>query len=142
MLHRDIESLLPEMQPKVNEFLKLLEANNIKYRIMETYREQSTQNAYYAQGRKPLEEVNKLREIASLKPINEEDNKNIITKVTYSKHTDRKAIDIAPVDEAGNPNWNADEWIWNRMASLGEDVGLTAGYRWADFKDPPHFEIS
>lgn len=73
---RDIEKLEPEFKEQVKKLLQKLDEKEIQYFIVETKRSQETQQAYFAQGRKPLEEVNALRKNAGLWAITEKENKN------------------------------------------------------------------
>lgn len=52
----------------------------IEIMVTEIIRTNEVQNAYYAQGREPLKEVNRLRKIAGLYLISEKENKNTVTK--------------------------------------------------------------
>lgn len=147
-LHNDISLLTPTMQIKVAEFCRQLDVNwvngsLITYVVMETLRDQNVQDAYYAQGRQPLEQVNALRAIAGLIPIDEKQNGSIITHAKISNHTSGNAIDMPPTRIAGskNPWWNAPAEVWERMATVAEYVGLVAGYHWKGFVDSDHFEM-
>lgn len=64
-----------------------------------THRSSRVQDAYFAQGRKPLTAINALRKLAELPPIGEAEGKLIITKKKSgsSKHEllPAKAFDIA-----------------------------------------------
>jgi peptidoglycan LD-endopeptidase CwlK len=141
-LHNNIDLLTLPMQQKVNQFFNLLQINGIAYIVMETLRDQDVQDAYYAQGRLPLDQVNTLRTTAKLLPIDEKQNENIITHAKVSYHTSGKAIDMPPKNTATNgPWWNAPAEVWEKMADLAESIGLEAGYHWTDFKDPDHFQL-
>lgn len=64
--------------------------------LNETLRSLELQTAYYAQGRKPLDEVNRLRRLAGEYEIGAAENKNIITwaKAGQSPHFYRMALDV------------------------------------------------
>lgn len=138
-MSRRIDMLQPAMQVVVREFCRRLDEAGIRYTITETYRDQQTQDAYYAQGRAPLEHVNRLRKAAGLWPIDEEENSRCITWTRRSNHTSGRAIDIAPL--RGNGIWwtaPADEW--EKLGVIGEACGLVWGGRW-DVRDYPHYEL-
>jgi len=135
-LHRCIEELLPEVQEKVYEAIEELNEKSIAFVVLETYREQAVQDAYYAQGREPLEVVNDLRFKAGLRPLIDKENQQIITKARYSYHTKRRAIDIVPTLSSGAIPWNIKDAsiaaIWMSMA----DVMKSHGFEWGGDWDP------
>lgn len=142
---RDIESLTPSMQVKARALVASLKASGIAHAIIETRRTAAVQRAYYAQGRQPLEDVNRLRRDAGLYLLSEAENKRIITKTLNSRHLDGEAFDIVPLNAAGKPWWNAPSEIWKRIGELGESVGLEWGGRWGATDkalgwDCPHFQ--
>ena len=63
---RDIDRLKPELAKRTRDFLAELKKRGIAVIVLETDRTVDTQLAYYAQGRKPLEDVNALRKKAGL----------------------------------------------------------------------------
>lgn len=146
MIHKDIESLDEAAQPIFKAFLAKLDEYGIRYAVIETWRSQDVQVAYYAQGRKPLDIVNSLRKLAGLWLIGSVENKNIITQcdgiTTKSKHQFGKAMDIAPADAKGNPIWDATDGEWEEIGSIGEKMGLTWGAHFKGLKDNPHFEVA
>lgn len=141
MINRSLDALIPEMKEKAEKMLYRLNQKGLRVMISETRRTLDIQEAYMAQGRDTLENVNKLRVKAGLWKISEIENKNIITKTMKSKHLEGKAIDIAPLTPEGKAWWNAPPAIWEAMGLIGESVGLNWGGRWKGFKDSPHFEI-
>lgn len=120
-----------------------------------TARTVDEQIALYAQGRKIVTEVNKLRQIAGLAPIKESQN-NVVTWTLNSKH-------IVNLDD-GNPDNNKSRAFdialvinkkphWDMKADVNEDqisdymqagaIGEACGLRWGGrFPKPdyPHFE--
>lgn len=127
--------------------------------LVETFRTAATQTAYFAQGRKPLTEVNRLREAAGLWPISAAENKRRITfkGPGGSKHeaTDAhgrpasKAFDIG-FTRAGEMVWDAVNY--QRAARILREAypDLTWGADWdrdgktedERFVDQPHFEVA
>lgn len=64
--------------------------------------------------------------------------------VQRSKHLDGLAIDVCPYDTYAlhGPDklqWNAADPVWEKIAIIGERLGLRSGYRWA-VKDCGHLE--
>jgi peptidoglycan L-alanyl-D-glutamate endopeptidase CwlK len=139
-LHRDIESLAPEAQEKARAFLGELDAEKIRYCVIETVRTLLVQKAYYAQGRKPLEEINTLRRAAGLWEIGPEEGKRIITWTLDSRHLTGMALDLVPVDIDDSIMWNAPFETWEKIGSIGEKNGFEWGGRWKE-RDLPHFEV-
>lgn len=157
-IHREIGLLQPELKRRVEKTIIALENANLPVLISETLRDLNVQKAYYAQGRRPLLEVNQLRKEAGLYLINELENKNIVTNCDginhKSKHQTRDesgygyAIDLVPakVDERGNKSfwWNAPQEVWEKMGHIAEECGLDwcyggKGEHWG--WDSPHFEL-
>jgi peptidoglycan L-alanyl-D-glutamate endopeptidase CwlK len=82
---------------------KAFETDSLKVRVTSTYRSEYIQMALYAQGRHPLEIVNKRRGLVQLPPITAEQNRQ---PVTHRKHGTSlhnlypsKAIDIAIIKD-------------------------------------------
>lgn len=157
-IHREISLLEPELRNRVERALIEFERQNFQVLISETLRDTDVQKAYYAQGRAPLDEVNKLREKAGLYLLSPRENTQTVTNcdgVKYkSNHQARDesgygyAIDLVPakVDERGNKSfwWNAPQEVWEKMGAIGEECGLDwcyggKGESWG--WDTPHFEI-
>lgn len=138
-LQKSIELLDPEFKKLVIVFLKALDDANIPYIINETKREKAVQSAYHAQGREPLVTVNRLRKMAGLWEISEEENKKKITWTLESKHLVGKAIDIVPKKD-GKAWWTAPDEKWREIAEISTRCGLISGYYWRS-KDSPHHEM-
>ena len=142
---RDIDRLKPELAKRTKFFLAELKKRGIDVIVLETERTVDTQLAYYAQGRKPLEEVNDLRKQAGLYLLTEAENQRIVTKTTQSRHFGGNAVDIAPLKD-GRVWWNAPERVWQEIGAIGEECGLdwcAGGYGqvWGKGWDSPHFEL-
>ena len=115
--------------------------------IIETDRKQIVQDAYYAQGRQSVEEVNRLREKSGLYLIKEREN-TIITNAKVSNHTGGGAVDMCPEipGKHGYPWWNAPQDLWEKIGHLAEECGLDwcaggFGQTWGKGWDNPHFEL-
>jgi len=98
--------------------------------------------AYYAQGRKPLDEVNELRKKAGLYLLrSEKDNKDPIMQTLVSKHMAGLAMDVVPLDGGGKPTWDLGHYEkqFKTIRDCGRAAGLVCGadWKWADW---PHYE--
>lgn len=129
----------------------LAEENSLHFIVTQTLRSQEEQAAYYARGRLPLEEVNRLYKIAKLGQISEADNKKIVTKartVWDSFHAYGRAFDIAVINSLGKIDWDdAADWNsdgvsdWVQLGKLGESIGLEWGGNFSSMPDLPHFQL-
>lgn len=146
MIHKDIESLSPTVQPIFKEFVAKLNEAGIKYVILETLRDLDVQEAYYAQGRRSLPVVNSLRSFAGLAMLPPDENNYTITNCDgnkiKSKHQLGLAMDVAPLDAEGNVNWQASKEEWEAIGTIGESVGLIWGAHFKGLTDSPHFEVA
>jgi peptidoglycan L-alanyl-D-glutamate endopeptidase CwlK len=102
------------------------------------------QQAYYAQGREPLDEVNYARKKAGLPPISEAENKNTITNADGvkfpSSHQSGKAIDLFPLNINGAIWWgfNPKDQIWLSLMQVIGAVAKKHGLIWGgDWKKKP-----
>ena len=146
-VNRNIAALKPELAAAVKRFLVKCADNYLSVVIVETDRTQEVQNAYYAQGRQNISDVNYLRSAAGLYPLKEHEN-HIITNAKVSNHTGGNAVDIAPekTGATGYPWWNAPQSLWEKLGALAEQCGLdwcAGGYgqTWGKGWDNPHFEL-
>ena len=148
---KDFNKLKPEFREKLQKALKELDEKRIAYAIIETYRDQEVQDAYYAQGRESLDIVNQKRIDAGLSVIDEYQNRHIITKARHSKHTDGLAADIVPVLSNGRIPWTIRDAstaaLWLSISEVMKKHGLTWGGDWDPKNDwsigwdPAHYEI-
>jgi hypothetical protein len=140
-----LAELNPQAQIKFEDFLNRLDAvmNDDKYIVFEGLRRSEKQEAYYAQGREPLEAVNDKRAKVGLYLLSEKEN-YIITNTLTSKHTLGLAMDVIPVDGRGNPTWDLGHY-WDAFCTIrdcGRAAGIICGADWTTFTDWPHFEIN
>jgi peptidoglycan L-alanyl-D-glutamate endopeptidase CwlK len=133
-----IDGLTPELRNICLSGLVQLESGGFKPLITEALRTQEYQNALYAQGRQPLEEVNILREKVGLDPIDEDENSRIVTKTTHSKHIEGKAFDVINLVD-GEPNYDDKNFI-SMSVVIYKQLGLAAGADWG--WDSAHFELT
>jgi peptidoglycan L-alanyl-D-glutamate endopeptidase CwlK len=143
-----IDLLTPEVRPFFEDFLSRLDKAGLRYKVTETLRTPAVQEAYYAQGRKPLEEINALRKKAGLYLLGEAEGKRIITKTMQSVHLTGRAADIAPVLDGKIP-WNITAetaGLWLEFGRLGQEAGLEWGGAWKPLDrfgigwDAPHYQ--
>lgn len=111
---------------------------DIGFAVIYTLRTGAEQHALFAQGRKPLSEVNRLRKEAGLAAIAEQENR-IVTKLLTSVHQFGCAFDVAIIKD-GKPDWNCTA-LYERLGELGEAIGLRWGGRFK-FRDLCHFEYT
>lgn len=114
------------------------------------YRTLAEQAAYFAQGRKPLDEVNRLRKQAGLALIGTTDNAHKITwaRPGESTHNDNPSIAVDVVIRchgvrSWNPRLDCDrDGIpdYQEMGEYAEELGLLWGGRWKQ-RDLSHLEI-
>ena len=148
-----IEDLTPEARVIADRMLSALDVQGVKYYVSEPLRTLEVQRAYYAQGRRNTLEVNSLRFIAGLAPIQADGNKKTITECDGdyrpSPHQSGRAMDIYPVVQ-GKVRWKvAEENIgaWKILGEAGELAGFVWGGRWKPLDklgigwDAPHFQV-
>ena len=152
MPSRKIEDLVPEMAALVPAFLAeaVLAVKNAVI-ITCTARYDTEQAVLYAQGREPIEDVNRKRKNIGWPPISEQDNKKV-TWTLDSKHivhlpSDKaRAFDFAIVVD-GKALWNAKVCLNDDDIPAYEKIGLIAekyGWKWGGrWKTPdfPHIEM-
>jgi peptidoglycan LD-endopeptidase CwlK len=123
---RKIDQLVPALQEKAKQFAVEMAQAGIPFMFTCTFRNQSEQDALYAQGRtKPGKKV---------------------TWTTKSKHTEGKAFDIAILKD-GKPTWDLktsvngnDEGDYFEAAMIGHKLGLDCGALWKT-PDFPHYQL-
>lgn len=155
MASRKIEDCTPSLQAKIRAFTIAMMKAGIPFMISCTARTVDEQVALYAQGRKPIDDVNRLREIAGLARIPVSQN-NIVTWTLNSEHLinlddgntkndQSRAFDIA-ITRDKKPVWdvkidvNGDKIPdYEEAGKIGESVGLKWGGRFTK-PDMPHFQ--
>ncbi len=91
---RDPQALNPLARAKLGELEKLAAQRGLEFKVISTLRTEKEQLAYFAQGRKPLAEVNRLRAEAGLAPIAGKENR-VVTRNLTSIHQFGLAFDVA-----------------------------------------------
>lgn len=132
-------------QPMFKDFLSRVDValGEDQYIVFEGRRTAAVQEAYYAQGRKLLKEVNELRRHAGLYLLRNENDNYVITWTLKSKHIDGLAMDVLPVDGAGNPTWDTAHFKrqFNSILLCGKASRLVCGADWTP-ADWPHYEVN
>ena len=118
MASRDSLQLIPEMWPLFLDFRNGMLAAGLDFVVTCTFRSQDEQDALYELGRS--------------KPG------LVVTWTRKSKHTDRKAFDIAMIKD-GKITWDSKEYL--KAGEIGTKAGLQWGGAWAKKKDFAHFEM-
>ena len=145
--------MTPALQGLYEQYYMEMFAAGLPFELNEVLRTPAVQIAYYAQGRQPLFEVNRLRKLAGLYPIGNADNTYQVTWTLKSRHFAgldglATAFDIRLL-KYGKPHWQT-KWDGNKnavpdyleAARIGRAVGLVAGGLWTEKPDYPHYELA
>jgi len=151
-MSRSVTDLTAEARDKWDAMHARLQSVGVSLTLLYTLRATDEQVALYAQGRKPLDEVNRLRKIAGLWLIGAAENKNIVTNCDgikiKSRHQTGEAFDCWFARADGSADWSIHDPV--RILSLGaigESLGLVWGGRFEPLDkngigwDPDHFEL-
>jgi peptidoglycan L-alanyl-D-glutamate endopeptidase CwlK len=121
-----LSSLNPYVASLAQQFLNLCTANGLNVTVVEAFRSWDEQDTLYAQGRTTPGDI-----------VTDAEGGD-------SYHNWGLAFDCAPV-ENGTINWD-DINTFNKMGSLGQQVGLEWGGNWTSYDitlvDPPHFQYT
>jgi len=134
-----LSNLNYQFREYVERFITECSKEGINVWIYDTLRPKDVQKALYSQEREPLELVNRLRERAGLKPIDEKGNKYKVTRLQVSAHNYGLATDFVLVAE-GKPQWYGAE-LWLRCGCIGLSVGMEWGGLWRGLVDKPHIQM-
>lgn len=121
-------------------FVRDCEKQGLDIVVACTYRSPEEQEALYAQGRQPIEVVNKLRKKIGIYPLGLAEDK-IVTyaRAGESWHNKRRAMDVYPC-ESGKLIFNTHHPAWKILGETGEKHGFEWSGRWKRFKEWPHFQ--
>jgi peptidoglycan L-alanyl-D-glutamate endopeptidase CwlK len=141
-----VELLKPEAQQRFTDMCGILDKTlgDDDYIIFEGVRTEAVQAAYFAQGRDPLEEVNRARKDAGLYLLTSETQNYKITWTMKSKHLEGLAMDILPVQPNGEPTWDLAHYRrqFELIRDAGREAGLVCGADWPEpQRDWPHYEV-
>lgn len=137
MITRSFSCLREPFKSLAEKWLMECKKAGIDIAVTETCRSTFVQQAYYAQGRKPLDEVNALRKKAGLVSIQQSQNV-VITWTLDSPHLYGVALDFVPLVN-GKPAWNRED-LFTKVGEIAEKLGLEWGGRWKE-KDMPHIQM-
>lgn len=153
-----LSDLNPMVREKAEAAMAELYRASIPVVVTSTLRTELEQRALYAQGRKPLNEVNALRMGAGMYLLKASENNNTVTNcdgvVNKSRHQSGMALDVVPAVN-GNPVWPPTiDPRWKQIASIMVKHGFRWGMDWnGDGKtrddgdktevmiDAPHYEV-
>jgi len=148
-----IEDMHPKLLEMYKEFAAKMAEAGVPFALTCVLRTKAEQEAYYAQGRKSLVEVNKLRQTAGMGMLTPAENKYTVTKTLNSKHFPdasgkSRAFDIVIMKNGKVPTWDV-KWDGDKdsipdyleAANIAQSVGLEAGAFWKTFKDWPHMQL-
>jgi hypothetical protein len=138
--------LKPEAQQRFTAMCGILDRTigDDAYIIFEGIRTETTQAAYYAQGRASLGAVNEIRMKAGLYLLTSEKQNYKITWTMRSKHLEGLAMDILPTLPNGEPTWDLAHYRkrFELIRDAGHEAGLVCGADWPDEqRDWPHYEV-
>lgn len=139
------------LQTLYEQFYIRMYSAGLPFELNEVLRTREVQEAYYAQGRLKLSEVNRLRKLAGLWSISDNENAYNVTWTKVSRHFANSngkadAFDIRLL-KFNKPHWQT-KWDGNKnsmpdyleAAKIGASVGLVAGGLW-NKPDYPHFQL-
>jgi hypothetical protein len=152
-LNNRIEDLHPDLVKVYAEAKATYHAadpNGPRVELNETHRSLAVQEAYYARGRKPVAEVQRLYKLAGLYAIGaaEAQQANTWVKPGTSKHSSlpARAFDVRMIDRATgkyvqgeHPYLVFAQHVKQAAAKLG--VKVSSGAFWTKKKDFPHHEL-
>lgn len=119
-----LELVNPALAGKIRQMAGILAGEGITLRVTQGLRTWAEQSALYAQGRTSPGAI-----VTNAEP-------------GHSWHNYGLAVDLVPMTEAGQPDWNTSHPVWQRIVSLGESLGLESGARWRTFPDWPHLQLT
>lgn len=148
----NLDDMHPVLRERYEAFLlSAQQLDHVPFVVNCVLRTPLEQKALYAQGRRPLEEVNALRSAAGMQPISQRENLSKVTWTLHSKHFPdangkARAFDVVVLKNGRTPHWDL-KWDddkdqipdYEELALRAESVGLVAGGH--AFGDWPHFQL-
>lgn len=133
-MSRRLDTLNPSSEAAARAALADLDAQGVEYFIDSTCRLLIEQQAYFAQGREPLDAVNELRARAGFYLLSESENKHTVTNCDgvnhKSAHQSGDALDVVPMVN-GRPIWpSVSSSLWRPIADAFIAQGFTWGGDW------------
>jgi peptidoglycan LD-endopeptidase CwlK len=146
-MNTNIDDLQSDVAARAHASMAALKVSGIPAAVTSTLRTEAVQMALFAQGRDALPAVNLLRSQAGMPPIGAVDNSYTVTNcdgVKYkSNHQGGRALDVVPLNAAGNPVWpDHMDPRWAQIASVMKANGFQWGGDWPRFPDFPHYEMT
>jgi peptidoglycan L-alanyl-D-glutamate endopeptidase CwlK len=114
----------PALAAKVRQMADILDEQFITIRVTQGLRSMDEQAALYAQGRTTPGKI-----VTNALP-------------GTSWHNFGLAVDVAPFDAEGQPDWNVNHPSWKNIVATGEGLGLFSGSKFRTFPDWPHFQLT
>lgn len=114
----------PRLSALVQQLATQLAAESIDLHITQGLRSYADQAALYAKGRTAPGSV-----VTNAPP-------------GHSWHEFGLAVDVAPFDQQGKPDWNVQHPAWKRIVELGIALGLFSGTQFHSIVDTPHFQLT
>ncbi len=125
----------PQLARKIRAEATLLADEGIDIRVTRGLASWNDQQKIWLQGRDQTGKV--------IDPL------KIVTNAPpgHSWHNFGMAVDVAPFDAQGKPEWKLDDpiWgpVWRRIIALGESLGMYSGDEFVHCpKDDPHFQLT
>ena len=128
------ESRLTEVHPllasKIRQMADILAQSGVTLRVTQGLRSWTQQLSLWLKGRDPNGTVI--------------DRSKVVTNAApgHSWHNFGLAVDVVPMDNVGQPDWNVNHPVWKQIVSVGTSLGLVAGAEWRTFPDYPHFQLT
>lgn len=140
---RDPELLREPFKTMFAVFAQEIKKAGIAIVIAYTVRSQKEQEALYAKGRRPYEEVNKLLREAGLPVMSSPAENVIVTQTMDSPHLFGIAVDVVPIVN-NKADWGNVQ-VYTKIGQIAESLGLEWGGRWKTLYPPngdmPHIEL-
>ncbi len=121
-----LKNVHPMLARKIRQMADILAVDRppVTLRVTQGLRTWGEQAQLYAQGRSATGRI-----VTNAEP-------------GHSYHQFGLAVDVVPLGLDGQPDWNTTHPIWQRIVSVGQNLGLTAGAQFRSFPDYPHFQLT
>jgi peptidoglycan L-alanyl-D-glutamate endopeptidase CwlK len=152
----EIKTLHPVFKMAVDRILAGMRGAGWDAVIGSGMRTNAQQDALYAQGRRPLDEVNDMRRGAGLSPISATDNAKRVTKARGGQSNHNQTHSLLPCGRSAVEDavgyavdivdrrfgWKPpDGKFWTDLGALAKENGCVWGGDWTDPYDPAHVEM-
>ena len=130
-----LQQVVPQLSAIIHHMDEILVAENIHIHVVQGLRSWNDQLAEWLKGRDADGNIIDKSQVVTHAPPG------------HSWHEFGMAVDVAPFDAHGKPEWGLDDpvWgpIWRRIIGLGESLGLYSGDEFVHCpKDDPHFQLT